>query len=79
MARYGIKSCMSCYGYGIKLTLAELVAVKAAVWAGDESLLPDVQREPEQCERCSDCKGTGWILAANHPKITLPSNTWKRW
>jgi DnaJ-class molecular chaperone len=79
MARYGIKFCWSCYGYGIALNRAELLLVRMAIRQQDESFLPNVQREGHEVERCSECKGTGWILAANYPKITLPSNTWKRW
>lgn len=79
MARYGIKTCMSCFGYGIVLTKDERASIARAIAFQDKTMLPDVQREDVDVQRCPQCGGTGWNLVANHPKITLPSHTWKRW
>ncbi len=77
MALYGTKICGKCIGYGIKLTSAEYLTIMRAVTAR-KPLDLDVQRENSEIERCSRCKGTGWVFVKDCTKIVLPFRTWKR-
>lgn len=80
MTAYGIRSCLVCFGYGVKLTIAEFIQVKGAIMTGimpNEML--DIKRTAENCERCPECKGTGWRFAADEPSVKLSDNTLKRW
>jgi len=79
--RYGTKSCPSCLGFGIVLTLSELVKMMTRIEKGFymKSHEPiEIQRVPDDVERCPTCKGTGWVFVIDHPHITFPTEVFKR-
>lgn len=77
MALYGIKICGTCIGYGIKLTSAEYLVIMRAVTA-QKPLDLDIRRKDNETERCSRCKGTGWVFVKDCTKTILPFRIWKR-
>ena len=78
MAHYGIATCEKCMGYGIELYTSELVRIKAAILMSDTTPIY-IRRKTNSIKRCIKCKGTGWIMVANHHRISLPNNPLKRW